>query len=91
MRKAPRDKRTKTQADIRLERFRAVQSRPVPSGTFREMQGIPVTKREVWEIIKQQNDFLEGLVRVCGLTEAEIDGKHWQEKLSNGQYCKSNL
>ena len=76
MRKAPRNKRTKTQADIRFERFRACQAKPIPSGTFRELSGIPITRRQAWEIIRK-DDFLKGLVTVCGLTEIEIDGKYY--------------
>ena len=74
----PRNKRTKTQADLRLEQFRAVQSRPVNSGTFRELSGVVTTKRGIKEAISS-DDFLREAARAWQPVAIETAGKKWQK------------
>ncbi len=69
---------SKAKNDEHFERNRVREARPIPCGAFTELSGIPADKREVWNFV-QQDAFLEGLVRTCGLTWIEWEGKKWQK------------
>jgi len=56
-----------TKAEERLREYLAVQARPIASGSYRELQGTPVTKAEIWRSIQESRDpFLEELVKGFG-------------------------
>ena len=78
MSKASRIQCRKAKNDADFERARAFNARPIPSGAFKELSGIPTEKRSIWEAIKH-DDFLAAACKAWQPVEIEHNGRYWKK------------
>ena len=79
MRKTSRIQCSKAKNDADFERARVINARAVPSGAFKELQGVVVTKSQIKSCIAA-DDFLRTLATATQPVAIEYRNKLWKKQ-----------
>ena len=61
-----------------MNKIGLVQGRYEPVGTFKEMQGIPTSKREMWDRLDTDQGFVKAIAKNFSIEAIESRGRLWK-------------